>query len=70
MPRRFVTLGTDSFGRSDTRKALRRFFEVDCGAIVVSALKALADEERVAPSLVAGAIARFAPDAPARYPWD
>jgi pyruvate dehydrogenase E1 component len=38
---RMVTLGTDGFGRSDTRSALRRFFEVDAQAIVGAALYAL-----------------------------
>ena len=40
--RRCVTLGTDGFGRSDTRAALRRHFEVDAGAIVQAARRALA----------------------------
>jgi pyruvate dehydrogenase E1 component len=44
VPRRYVTLGTDGFGRSDTRQALREFFEVDRVAIVLAALKALADD--------------------------
>ena len=44
VPRRYVVLGTDGFGRSDTREKLRRFFEVDRYYIVVAALKALADE--------------------------
>ncbi|WP_250535290.1 alpha-ketoglutarate dehydrogenase [Caballeronia sp. AZ10_KS36] len=44
VPRRYVTLGTDGFGRSDTRQSLRAFFEVDRVAIVLSALKALADD--------------------------
>ena len=39
--RRCVTLGTDGFGRSDTRAALRRHFEVDADAIVAAALRAL-----------------------------
>ena len=39
--RRYVTLGTDGFGRSDTRAALRRFFEVDAEAIAVAALRSL-----------------------------
>ena len=39
--RRYVTLGTDGFGRSDTRKHLRRFFEVDAQAVVAAALHAL-----------------------------
>jgi pyruvate dehydrogenase E1 component len=70
VPRRYVALGTDGFGRSDTRAALRRFFEVDRQAIVVSALKALADEERVPPSTVEEALGRYgiAPDTP--NPWD
>ncbi|WP_425572669.1 alpha-ketoglutarate dehydrogenase [Paraburkholderia heleia] len=44
VPRRYVTLGTDGFGRSDTRRALRQFFEVDHQSIALAALKALADE--------------------------
>jgi pyruvate dehydrogenase E1 component len=44
LPNRLVPLGTDGFGRSDTRQALRRFFEVDAEAIVVAALWALAEE--------------------------
>jgi pyruvate dehydrogenase E1 component len=38
---RFVTLGTDGFGRSDTREQLRRFFEVDAASIVAAALQAI-----------------------------
>jgi pyruvate dehydrogenase E1 component len=70
MPRRYVVLGTDGFGRSDTREALRRFFEVDRKAIVVAALKALADEERVPASSVMDAIERYGVDAESRDPWD
>ena len=70
VPRRYVVLGTDGFGRSDTREALRRFFEVDRSAIVISALKALADDERIAPSVVAGAIERYGAGGAARNPWD
>jgi pyruvate dehydrogenase E1 component len=44
VPARYVTLGTDGFGRSDTRAALRDFFEVDSKAIAAAALKALVDE--------------------------
>jgi len=44
VPGRFVVLGTDGFGRSDTRKKLREFFEVSREYIVVASLKALADE--------------------------
>ena len=45
--RRFVTLGTDGFGRSDTRAELRAFFEVDRHAIVLAAIHALHQEGRV-----------------------
>ena len=41
VPARFVTLGTDGFGRSDTREQLRRFFEVDAASIVRAALEVL-----------------------------
>ena len=44
---RYVALGTDGFGRSDSRAALRRFFEVDRNHIAVAALKALADDGQV-----------------------
>ncbi|NJA89824.1 pyruvate dehydrogenase (acetyl-transferring), homodimeric type [Rhodocyclus tenuis] len=57
--RRYVTLGTDGFGRSDTRERLRYFFEVDRHWITVAALKALADEGSLAPAVVAEAIARY-----------
>ena len=60
--RRYITLGTDGFGRSDTRKALRYFFEVDRHWIVVAALKALADDGVIEPRKVAEAIARYGID--------
>jgi pyruvate dehydrogenase E1 component len=47
VPGRYVVLGTDGFGRSDGRDALRHHFEVDRKAVVVAALKALADEGSV-----------------------
>ena len=47
VPGRYVTLGTDGFGRSDSRAALRQHFEVDRNYIAVAALKALADEGKV-----------------------
>ena len=48
MPRRFTSLGTDGFGRSDTREVLRRFFEVDAAHVVVAVLSGLAAEGAVA----------------------
>lgn len=57
--RSFVALGTDGFGRSDTRAALRRFFEVDAENIVVATLAALAREGKVGPREVTAAIKKF-----------
>jgi len=60
--RRYVTLGTDGFGRSDTREKLRHFFEVDRRWVAVAALKALADEGAIERSKVAEAIAKYGID--------
>ena len=62
-PRPFVTLGTDGFGRSDTREALRRFFETDEAHIVVATLGALSELGEVEPALVAKAIKEYGLDA-------
>jgi pyruvate dehydrogenase E1 component len=59
VPRRYVTLGTDGFGRSDTREALREFFEVDRASIVIAALKALADDEEIEAGRVREALQRY-----------
>jgi pyruvate dehydrogenase E1 component len=69
VPRPYTSLGTDGFGRSDTREALRSYFETDAGHIVVSVLSALAREGTVEPEHVAKAAARHGidPDTPA--PW-
>ena len=60
--RRYVTLGTDGFGRSDTREALRHFFEVDRRWVTIAALKALADEGTIERKTVAEAIAKYGID--------
>jgi pyruvate dehydrogenase E1 component len=60
--RRYVTLGTDGFGRSDTREKLRHFFEVDRNWVTVAALKALADDGSIERSKVAEAIAKYGID--------
>jgi len=57
--RRFVTLGTDGFGRSDTRESLRTFFEVDRHFIVLAAVKALADEGVVPRQKIGEVIRRY-----------
>jgi pyruvate dehydrogenase E1 component len=70
VPRRYTVLGTDGFGRSDTRAALRDFFEVDRRHVGVAALKALADEGRIDRKLVAHAIEKYGIDAGRGNPWD
>jgi pyruvate dehydrogenase E1 component len=69
IPRRYVTLGTDGFGRSDTRAELRRFFEVDRMSIALAAIGALADEELVSRSLISKFITRYAYNPARRAPW-
>jgi len=56
LPKKLQALGTDGFGRSDTRAALRDFFEVDARFIVLSTLYALQLEKQVEPGVVAKAI--------------
>ena len=62
VPQRYRVLGTDGFGRSDYRRSLRSFFEVDRHFIAVAALKALADEGAVPASAAADAIRRYGID--------
>jgi pyruvate dehydrogenase E1 component len=69
IPGRFVPLGTDGFGRSDTREALRRFFEIDTGHVVAATLAALAADGKVKPSVVLDAIKRYDIDTDAPDPW-
>jgi pyruvate dehydrogenase E1 component len=59
VPQRYVTLGTDGYGRSDTRERLRHFFEVDAKFIVLAALNALVAEGTLDKSKVADAIKRY-----------
>ncbi len=60
--RAYKVLGTDGFGRSDTRARLRHHFEVDRNWVVVTALKALAEEGAVKPQMVADAIKKYGLD--------
>jgi pyruvate dehydrogenase E1 component len=69
IPRRYVTLGTDGYGRSDSRENLRRFFEMDRHHIVVAALAALADENLIPPEHVAQAIERYGINVTLASPW-
>ena len=65
----FTALGTAGFGRSDTRTALRRFFEVDRQHIVVAALDSLAKHSGGSRDLVSKAIERYKLDADLPPPW-
>jgi pyruvate dehydrogenase E1 component len=62
MDKHYVVLGTDGFGRSDTREKLRGFFEVDRRYITVAAIKALADEGTVTANDVTKAISKYGLD--------
>src|SRR5690606_19352887 len=62
VPGRFVTLGTDGFGRSDARAALRDHFEMDRRHIVAAALAALAADGKVKPAVVTKAIKGYGID--------
>ncbi len=62
VPGRYTVLGTDGFGRSDYRRKLRAFFEVDRHHVAVAALKALADDGKIQTSVVADAITQFGID--------
>jgi pyruvate dehydrogenase E1 component len=57
--RSYKVLGTDGFGRSDSRAKLREFFEVNRYFVVIAALKSLADEGALSASVVAQAIAKY-----------
>jgi pyruvate dehydrogenase E1 component len=63
VPKDFVPLGTDGFGRSDTRAELRRFFETDAAHVEIAVLSALAAAGEIDASVVADAIAAHGIDA-------
>jgi pyruvate dehydrogenase E1 component len=69
VPRRYKVLGTDGFGRSDSRKNLRRFFEVNRFYVTVAALKALADDGELPTAKVAEAIKKYELDTERPAPW-
>jgi len=68
-PRPFLALGTDGYGRSDTREALRSFFETDMPNIVVAVLAQLANEGKIDRSVVAKAVEHYEIDGDAPAPW-
>ena len=69
IPRRYVVLGTDGFGRSDYRAKLRKFFEVNRYYVAVAALKALADDGEIKPDVVDQAIKKYGLDTERPDPW-
>jgi pyruvate dehydrogenase E1 component len=69
VPRRYLVLGTDGFGRSDTRAKLRRFFEVDRYYIAVGALRALAEDGALPPARVIEAMRKYEIDPAKPAPW-
>ena len=66
VPGRYKVLGTDGFGRSDTREKLRQFFEVDRHYVTIATLQALAEDGKISTEIVAQAIRKFGidPDKP------
>ncbi|CAC9597698.1 Pyruvate dehydrogenase E1 component (EC 1.2.4.1) [uncultured Gammaproteobacteria bacterium] len=62
IPNRYEVLGTDGFGRSDSRAALRDFFEVDANYVTIATLKALVDEGKMDASIVTDAIKKYGVD--------
>jgi pyruvate dehydrogenase E1 component len=62
VPGRYKVLGTDGYGRSDYRRKLRHFFEVDRHWVTVAALKTLSEEGVIEASVVANAINKYGLD--------
>jgi pyruvate dehydrogenase E1 component len=69
IPGPFIPLGTDGFGRSDTREALRRFFETDAAHVVVAVLRGLQEAGEAKAEEVEDAVAAYNIDADAPAPW-
>jgi pyruvate dehydrogenase E1 component len=69
IPRRYVVLGTDGFGRSDYRVKLRKFFEVNRYYVAVAALKSLAEDGEIKPEVVDQAIKKYGLDTERPDPW-
>ena len=59
LPNKFISLGTDGFGRSDSREALRDFFEVDRYHIIIAALKALVEKKEIEKSILIEALKKY-----------
>jgi len=70
VPRRYAVLGTDGYGRSDTRAALRSYFEVDRHSIAIAALAALVEEGEIDRSILSDALACYGARRPHPCPWE
>jgi len=70
VPGKYITLGTDGFGRSDYRKALREFFEVNRYYVAIAALKGLADQGLIEANVVADAIIKYGINTNKANPWE
>jgi pyruvate dehydrogenase E1 component len=70
IPRRYITLGTDGFGRSDTRESLRKFFEVDRLSIAFAAIAALIDEGSIPRETREDFLERYSFALPTASPWE
>ena len=66
----FIALGTDGFGRSDTRENLRKFFEVDRFHIVLAALDALCDQGTISKSVLISAVKKYNINGNSDHPWN
>jgi pyruvate dehydrogenase E1 component len=69
VPRPYTSLGTDGFGRSDTREVLRRFFETDAAHVVVAVLRGLEADGAVPPGTTAKALGAYGVDPDLADPW-
>jgi pyruvate dehydrogenase E1 component len=69
VPGPYTVLGTDGYGRSDIRKNLRRFFEVDRHYVVLAALRALAQQGDIDVSKATEAIEKYSIDTEVSSPW-
>jgi len=69
VPQRYATLGTDGFGRSDTREALRRFFETDAAHVVLAVLSELVADGALVPAALHDAIERYGISTDLPAPW-
>jgi len=66
----FTALGTDGFGRSDTRENLRKFFEIDKFHIIIATLDALCDQGKISKSVLELAIKNYNINGNLEHPWN